>query len=169
MQVQVIYVSRHGASKRYAEAIAEALDGEAQSVEQVESFWGDAIVFVAGVYNHKLNPDMLEFIQTHRSDLYGRMWAGVAISLIEDERAWNGEKIGGPIYVRQYLGLFDRPPLALANFPGAVDLDQLTEEEKSNIQELFQIMGEDPHSVDNVDTEKVWTLSNRIKEIARQC
>jgi len=36
--VQVIYVSRHGASKRYAEAIAEALDGEAQSVEQVESF-----------------------------------------------------------------------------------------------------------------------------------
>jgi len=70
----VIYVSRHGASKRYAEAIAEALDGEAQSVEQVESFWGDAIVFVAGVYNHKLNPDMLEFIQTHRSDLYGRMW-----------------------------------------------------------------------------------------------
>jgi len=95
----VIYVSRHGASKRYAEAIAEALDGEAQSVEQVESFWGDAIVFVAGVYNHKLNPDMLEFIQTHRSDLYGRMWAGVAISLIEDERTWNGEKIGGPIYV----------------------------------------------------------------------
>jgi len=84
-------------------------------------------------------------------------------------RAWNGEKIGGPIYVRQYLGLFDRPPLALANFPGAVDLDQLTEEEKSNIQEVFQIMGEDPHSVDNIDTEKVWTLSNRIKEIARQC
>jgi menaquinone-dependent protoporphyrinogen oxidase len=169
MQVQVIYVSRHGASKRYAEAIAEALDGEAQSVEQVKSFWGDAIVFVAGVYNHKLNPDMLEFIQAHRSDLYGRMWAGVAISLMEDERTWNGEKIGGPIYVRQYLGLFDRPPLALANFPGAVNLDELTEEEKSNIQEVFQIMGEDLRSVDNIDTEKVWTLSNRIKEIARQC
>jgi len=169
MQVQVIYASRHGASKRYAEAIAEALDGEAQSLEQVQSFWGDAIVFVAGVYNHKLNPDMLELIQGHRTDLYGRMWAGVAVSLLEDEKTWNGERIGGPIYVRQYLGLFDRPPLALANFPGAVGLEELTEEEKAEVAGVFQIMGEDPHSVDKIDTEKVWTLSNRIKEIARQC
>lgn len=169
MQVQVIYATRHGASKRYAEAIAEVLDGEAMTMEKVDSFWGDAIVFVCGVYNHKLNPEMIDFIQNHRTDLYGRMWAGVAISLIDEEKVVDGQKIGGPIYARQYLGLFDRPPLALGNFPGSINLEELNDDEKQEIEGVFKILGREPQTLDLVDTDKVWTLSNRIKEIARQC
>ncbi|WP_018963428.1 flavodoxin domain-containing protein [Coprothermobacter platensis] len=169
MQVQVIYASRHGASKKYAEAIAEVLDGEAMDMANTSSFWGDAVVFVCGVYEHKLNPDLMSFIDAHKGDLYGRMWAGVAVSLIDDERVMGNEKIGGPIYVRQYLSLFDRPPLALGNFPGAVYMDQLTSDEKEQVKKVFDVLGKEPGDIDNVDTEKVWTLSNRIKEIARQC
>jgi len=112
MQVQVIYVSRHGASSVMLKPLLKHLMVKLNRWNKW-SLLGRCHCLRCRVYNHKLNPDMLEFIQTHRSDLYGRMWAGVAISLIEDERTWNGEKIGGPIYVRQYLGLFDRPPLAL--------------------------------------------------------
>ena len=169
MQVQVVYASRHGTSKNYAEAIAEMLDGEAQSIEHVQAFWGDAVIFVTGVYGHMLNPDMVQFISNHRNDLYGRMWAGVAVSLVSDEKEWKGRKIGGPLYVRQYLGLFDRPPLALADLPGAVSLSSLDENEKRQVEEVFEILGVAPMDMDRVDLSLVWKVANRIKEIARQC
>jgi len=79
----------------------------------------------------------VEFIQTHRSDLYGRMWAGVAISLIEDERTWNGEKIGGPIYVRQYLGLLIGL-LCSCQFPRGCRSRSAYRRRKVKYQELFQ-------------------------------
>ncbi|NPV89019.1 hypothetical protein HPY42_05915 [Coprothermobacteraceae bacterium] len=169
MQVQVVYASRHGASRRYAEAIAEVLEGEAQSIDAVKSFWGDAIVFVTGVYGHSLNKDMIQFLAEHRSELYGRMWAGVAVSLIPGEVEWHGSKIGGPIYVRQYLQLLERPPLALADLPGAVSMNTLNDEEREQVNEVFEILGMTPADLDKVDPTLVWKVANRIKEIARQC
>ena len=63
MRIDVRYYSKNGATKKLAEAIAQAVDAEAKSVDQKLEKYADVVFLGASVYGGRPDPAVTTFIR----------------------------------------------------------------------------------------------------------
>jgi flavodoxin I len=124
MELQVIYFSRKGSTKKIAEAIASEIGVKAEDVKTAKLKNNELLFLGSGCYGSKPGKDMIDFIEENNFKsknvaLFGTSGGGLGQEVIEMEKILNskGAKTKGKYYCKGKLFLINRKK------PDRIDID----------------------------------------------